>query len=804
MIGLETPTETTLRSNFMSRRILRPLTCLLVALSLLAVSLPEASAQVTAEQVTQAIERGKKFLVSKQRTDGSNRDGSWTSIEREHFPVGVTSLALLALINSGMTVEDEPIARGLKYLRSAEEPTMTYEISLMIMALTAAKDGQRDKVRLISLVKKLEDSQIKVGENAGSWSYGARAGDGDRSNAQFAILGLREAQYAGIPVERRTWELARDHWKSQQSADGGWNYSGRNNARSTGSMTAAGISTMVIIDSMLRPTDDLNPDGTPNCCGAPTENEALERALAWMEQRFAVGHNPGGGHWLLYYLYGMERAGRLSGRRFFGEHDWYREGAEFLLRGQSRLGSWKGDGPVEQDPVVGTSFALLFLSKGFAPVLINKLKYGDGEDVWNRHPYDVRNLTEMISGLEGWPKLLTSQQVDLRLAVANGGVEDLLQAPVLFFNGRDAPRFSPEEVALLREYVAQGGFILAEAACDKTGFDRGFRQLIEEMYPQGDYKLKRLPPDHPVFHSEYPIDPETVELWGVDVGCRTSIMYSPHDLACLWDKWSIVDPPGRTPQMQAMITKANRVGVNIIAYATGREPPKKINDQSHLLTQAGAQDQIERGFLEIAKLRHTGGWDAAPRALRNLLLALNTYAGATAATRPKDIPVSDPALFRYPLVYMHGRNRFQMTRPEQERLREYLANGGVLFADACCGSPQFDRSFHELIEQMFPGEKLQRIPPTHEMFTTAVGHNLSRVKRREPVANNPDMPLRTHVIEGEPYLEGIERDGRYLVIYSKFDISCALERQASVACTGYVHDDAVKLAVNVVLYSLLQ
>ena len=43
-----------------------------------------------------------------------------------------------------------------------------------------------------------------------------------------------------------------------------------------------------------------------------------------------------------------------------------------------------------------------------------------------------------------------------------------------------------------------------------------------------------------------------------------------------------------------------------------------------------------------------------------------------------------------------------------------------------------------------------------------------------------------------------------MVIYSKHDISCALERQASVACAGYLPEDAVRIAVNVVLYSMLQ
>src|SRR5207237_904445 len=70
-----------------------------------------------------------------------------------------------------------------------------------------------------------------------------------------------------------------------------------------------------------------------------------QRAVDWMATHFSVGQNPGvGEQWKYYYLYGLERAGRLTGLRYFGDHDWYREGAEELVRRQDRLnGSWSGD-----------------------------------------------------------------------------------------------------------------------------------------------------------------------------------------------------------------------------------------------------------------------------------------------------------------------------------------------------------------------------------------------------------------------------------------------------------------------------
>ena len=86
-----------------------------------------------------------------------------------------------------------------------------------------------------------------------------------------------------------------------------------------------------------------NADGTPKCCDRQTPSDrTLRRGVNWLSQHFLANHNPGmRDEWLLYYLYGLERAGRLSGQRFFGKHDWYREGVRYLLQAQSpRDGSW--------------------------------------------------------------------------------------------------------------------------------------------------------------------------------------------------------------------------------------------------------------------------------------------------------------------------------------------------------------------------------------------------------------------------------------------------------------------------------
>lgn len=769
---------------------------------------PARGADLSAPEVVRAIENAKRYLVSQQRPNGSwpvEEDGGDTG-----HVVGVTSLALLSLLNAGMTYNDPPVRKALAYLRG-QNPDQTYDVALLIMAYVAAKDpAGSDAARIALLAKWLEDAQA-TGGRVGGWSYRQGGGfGGDPSNSQFAVLGLREAAEAGVPITRAVWERSRTYWEGLQNPDGGWGYG--DSANSTGSMTVAGVASLTIIEHMLRNDAGVAPDGTPPCCKVEEPNPALERGLRWLANHFSVGHNPGSNLWLLYYIYGIERAGRLTGRRFFGDHDWYREGAAFLVANQIRGSSWQGIGSHEGKPIVGTSLALLFLSKGLAPVMMSKLKHGPRDPArpdnlvsqdWNKHPRDVRNLMEHISGLPRWPALLTSQEVDLQQALMTTGVDALLQAPMLFVTGAEALAFTAAEKNLLKEYLLQGGFLFASPTCQSAAFEDSLRALLQELLPPGEGELKPLPPDHPVYRSEHLLSPDGVTLLGVDVGCRTAVIYCPEDLGCLWSYWQRFDPPNRNPQLKVKVIRAMQIGVNVAAYATGREPPKSLEAPKKLADE-GQLDEIQRGLLQVAQIRHTGQWNAAPRALRNLLLALNDTVGLAASTKPRDLPANDPSLFQYPLLYMHGRTRFQLAPEERDALRLHLTRGGVLFADACCGAAPFDRSFRDLMKQLFPEHELKAIPVSHELFSEQIGRDVRRLRRRSLDTTNPNAPVSTSVREVEPYLEGIELDGRLAVIYSKYDISCALERQSTLSCEGYLPEDAVKLATNIVLYALLQ
>ena len=757
--------------------------------------------------VLKRMQNGCDFLERSQNPDGSWHSGG-TRIA-EHAP-GITALTIMALINCDRPVDSPSIQRGLQYLRGLtpgqfSEDHAVYETSLVLMALCAAEQYDIDRSRIQTHARILENSQVRQGEHSGLWGYkvGQPSASGDPSNGQYAVLALRDAVYAGAQVDRETWELVHQRWVNDQQPAGAWRY-GPNPV--SGSMTVAGLSTVSITSRMLLDDSDVDPDGNPDCCNLAVPNKVLERGRHWLSENFSVHANPGSNQSHFYYLYGLERAGRMSGVRFFGRHDWYREGASMLVENQEAGGEWIAQGN-EAAPVLNTDMALLFLSKGLSRVVINKLDYNspngesrdDGE--WNRHRFDVVNLVELIDGLPAWPPRLTSQVVTMSRLKPETAVLELNQAPILFISGREAPQMTDEHISWLRNYVDAGGFIFAVANCDGQGFDQGFREIVSRMFPQGDASLQPLTPDHAVFRSEYNIrDVEGVKLWGVDFGCRTSIIYSPDDIGCLWQKWMKHEPKKRHTVLSARVSRAMKVGVNVVAYATGREPPEKLSNKAGKRKANGA---AQRGLLEIAKLRHDGGWDTAPRALKNLLEALNETVGLAANAQTPAIPMTLEEMNPFPLLYMHGRYRFRIGAQEQQAVRDFLSTGRVLFADACCGSTNFDRSFREFMAQLYPDHPLQQIPADHELYSEATWHDIKKTTRRRLVPSTENAALTLRTEEGPPILEGIEIDGRYVVIYSKYDISCALEHQASLSCDGYVEADAAKLAMNIVLYAML-
>jgi hypothetical protein len=126
----------------------------------------------------------------------------------------------------------------------------------------------------------------------------------------------------------------------------------------------------------------------------------------------------------------------------------------------------------------------------------------------------------------------------------------------------------------------------------------------------------------------------------------------------------------------------------------------------------------------------------------------------------------------------------------------------MLLADAVCAAPGFTAAFRTEIAEVLPGRKLEEIPADDPLFTAAAygGYDIRTVSLREPAGGDGPMQMRKRSIP--PKLEGVRIGDRWAVIFSPYDLSCALEKQNSLECTGYSRDDAEKIALNILLYSL--
>ena len=805
---------------------------------------------LTPEAVLRAIEGGVDYLRSTQ-----NPNGSW-----EGFPgyePGGTALVLLALLASGATPDDPAVTKGLGYIRQfPKEPAQwqTYPVSLQTMVLCQAGNTDEDRALIERNVKWLADRQFRT-NNAyrGGWSYTGDVPENsrtDNSNSQFAALALYEARRIGVQVPDETWALLRDYWIRMQNPDGSWGYKAGTAAKrsggspsqeltgsgsGTGSMTCAGIAALAIAGDVENKGAARIDADRVECC-QPTEGDLssrIDRGLAWLGKHFSVRHNPGtdigSDSWLFYYLYGVERVGRLTSNRFIGQSDWYREGADFLLRKKGMLNKyWKAGTDLEKVNSISTAFALLFLSKGRWPVLISKLRYEAPEqpegEAWNLHPNDLGHLTEFIE--RRWQRNLIYQVIDASKAT----VDDYMQTPVLYICGRVSPL--PEDpnarkqlVENLRGYLEQGGFILAEALDGDTTFRSGFFELVAELFPdQPQGGLRLLPEDHPVWNQEAVIPSDLLRpLYGVDFGCRTSVIFigdptgaampdggaiSVGDVrssvSCLWELGQQSDRP-LPEKVNTEVAAAFALGENILAYATGRELRFKEDtpDKVSLGTDAPSASGLFVGILD-----HGGGSRCAPRAIPNLMKQLASDFGIPAETEVGLVRASGDDLYRYPILFLHGRGALNFTDEQITRLRLYFDRGGFLFANAICAAPAFDRSIRAELKKIFPDTPLEEIPEDDPLFTSqSGGFEIRELEIHLPAAK--DQAARagqrkgnwSQIVKLAPELYGIKSHGRWVVIVSPYDVSCALEGHASAECAGYTKQSATRLSINILLYA---
>ncbi len=764
-----------------------------------------AKDQLTAEKVRKAINRGVDNLRKRQKANGT-----WSG--QKGYDGGTTALVALALLNAGESPASPQIQNAIKVIMAIPR-NKTYEVSLRVIALSAADPtAKRYRATIQGDIKWLLEGQSA----AGGFNYGGRGGnDGDGSNSQFALLALSEASKYNLVIPKEHWQRAKSYWfglYSSKSGGFGYNTGGET---TTGSMTCAGIASLIIIREHLFDLDELANGDTAICCGGAADDiqPKLDAAFQWLAERFTIKANPTGNNTQsrnrFYFMYALERAGRFSGRRFIGPHDWYRVGAADLVKAQRSSGAWgatnRGKAQFgESYETITTAFSLLFLSKGKRPVVLGKYDHGVAD--WDQHPRGIHYLTRSIE--KDWSRIEKDFNLKLNwqtVRAKDATTDDLFETPVLFMSGRQAIGLDAKQKETLKEYIENGGFLFAEACqgdgCgDNAPYDNAFRKLMAELFP--DSQLEPLAADHAIWKAQYDLPPSrTWPLLGLQACCRTSVVYCPANLSCYWalNRPGVQQIDGANPRLLRKIEYCKQAGSNVVAYATGRQLKERLDTT---VVDKRATSVLSDRALVLPKLAHNGGADDAPNAWGKILKELSLSAGLEVKAEKKMIPADMESLADHPFVFMHGRSKFSFSDKERTAIRKYLELGGFIFADSICASKEFTDSFRFEMAEIFGQDILGAIPKEHEIWTSdKYGAPIKDLVLRIKDANGifPAKPPRI----AAPQLDGITFDGRLVVLFSHYDLSCALENTSVSDCDGYTREHAALIARKIVLYSLL-
>lgn len=192
---------------------------------------------------------------------------------------------------------------------------------------------------------------------------------------------------------------------------------------------------------------------------------------------------------------------------------------------------------------------------------IGRLHYDGGGD-WYASPSALPILLRAVR------ERTTLQTADREVVVRLGDAA-LWDIPYLYMTGHGNVRFSEADLAALRRYLQQGGFLHAD---DNYGMDESFRRELERLFP--DRVLVDVPLDHPIYNLIYALpqgvpkvhehDGKPAQGLGLFLDGRLVLYYSYE--SDLTNGWEDAEVHGNPPEIREA---ALRMGVNLFVWAAG-------------------------------------------------------------------------------------------------------------------------------------------------------------------------------------------------------------------------------------------
>ena len=752
---------------------------LTLALIFVLVLTPAAIAQprkvyvrLTDEAVQTAIEKAVKFLHSRQSPQGAlpNRYSA-------EYITGGESLAAYALLMAGQSPDEPHLKKLLEYIK-ARRLGYVYTRSLRTIVFSHVPREEYRKYLL-------QDVQwlIKYQHRNGGWGYGPASAMSrfnpqwtDASNTQFALLALREAADANVPIPPAVWLKAQRYWRTFQNNDGGWGYqppiAGKpgQRAASYGSMTAAGaVSCLLIADEITRSLEWSDP--RVNLANRSLINQA-QRAINWLNINYQIERIPKY-IWMsmpgqiYYYLFCLERMCESAGIDKLANQDCHAQICKLLLSSQKANGSWN-------DSIIDTSLAILTLAKGSSPIVINRVELSpDRMGKRSLLPRDAFNIVRWLS--RKWGKIVSWQAIPIN------SIRKLPNTSLLYIHEPQNPPLPKELEGNLWNFTQRGGVCLIQASGEKGRAADALADYLLKLMP--DYHKEILTPDHPLLTVRYNLQSQPIpKIICIGDRCRTRIFIASDDISRFWAKGA---NSNTEPYFQ--------LAANLILYAGGG----KLTPPRFARRKWFPPPPPPKKFIKIARLKYGGDYNVCPAAIRNVSAVL----GHSLNVALKRIPPVDPDKPIDPTItvlWLTGNVPPKFTERQLANLRKYIIAGGTLFIDPAIGRREFYQAARDVIQHLFPNNQLIQLPAENPIitgeFAGGIGADLRKVRLIKPGMKDPPIPAPVK-------LDAVFLGERAAVILSQFGITMSCQADPCYENYGYLPDDARKIALNVTLYA---
>lgn len=221
----------------------------------------------------------------------------------------------------------------------------------------------------------------------------------------------------------------------------------------------------------------------------------------------------------------------------------------------------------------------------------------------------------------------------------------------------------------------------------------------------------------------------------------------------------------------------------VYAVVASAREPKGTNSMPVSAGPAAVQEGAE--VVQVANLIYAGSKSSvcfSPKFLASLAQDTNID------TDPLFSPVklSSDTVFNYPFAIMTGEGTFTLLEQERKNLASYLRKGGFLLASAGCSSQEWNRSFRAEMARIFPGVELKKIGFDHALFRTVYTINAISLKNG-----------------GQAQLEGLELNGRIVLVYSAEGLNDTPSVKGCCCCGGNEIKNSHELNVNIFAYAVL-